>query len=150
EAGHAVPLHDALITLALGGAFDVNEIALLEELREIDRLARLVDAVGVFLIDADLAQEPLGPHAALAVPARGGLGDVGDVLVADLARFVEAELHGDITVFVGGTLTDHEARTGLDDGDGDGEAIFGENLGHPELAAQDTTTKCARGRHVRD
>src|SRR5262249_26403931 len=149
EARHAVPLHDALIAFALGGAFDVDEIALLEQLGEIDRLARLVNSVGVFRVDADLAQEPLRPHAALAVPARGGLGDVGDVLVADLARVVEAQLHCDVAVLVGRALTDDQAGTGLDDGDGDGEAIFGENLGHPELAAQDATTKCARGRHVR-
>src|SRR5439155_22950305 len=109
-----------------------------------------VPALGAFAVDANFAQIALRPHATLAEPTGLGLGDVGDVLLADLARLVEAELHRDVAVFVGRTLTDHEARTGLDDGDGDGEAIFGENLGHPELTAQDATTKCARGRHVRD
>src|SRR4029079_14441923 len=57
--GHAVPLHDALIALALGGADNVDDVARLEHLAGAEDLADL-ELLQVLRLPANLAQDAGG------------------------------------------------------------------------------------------
>src|SRR5262249_11163272 len=110
HAAHVVLLDDALIALALAPAFDVDRVAVGEDVLRAEDLAdrELRDLGGR---DADLADEPLRLDVRRLRDAKLGLVRGANRLL------VEAEHERRVTVALFGARTHDVARPGLDHGD---------------------------------
>src|SRR5690606_37519197 len=127
EAAEAVALHDTRGALALAGADHV------------DLRAGVEHVGGDLLPDAVLGR--VGGPQLDEVPARGDtrLGEVAAARLVHLARVDRAvgELHGGVTVGLRSADLRHHVRARLDHGDRHHPVVLVEDLGHPELRAQD-------------
>jgi large subunit ribosomal protein L3 len=125
----AVPLHDTGGALALAGGGHVDDDAGVEDLVGGDFLADLVpgDVIG-----AQFGQMPTRGDA--------GLGEVAGLRLVHLARIdgAERELDGAVAVLLGRADRRDDNWTGGHDGDRHDPVVGVENLGHPELVAQDS------------
>src|SRR4029079_802934 len=131
--GEVVALDRALESLADRGPRDLDLVAGLEA-PDGDVIADL--GLGVLLILAplfvpELDQGPRGRRAGLLQVPELALGELA------LADLVEGELDGVVAIAVGLADRGHLAWPGLDHGHRDGGAVFGEDLGHAELLADD-------------
>ena len=127
-AAEAVALHDARETLALGRALDVD-------LLDVGEVGNRHGVAGVVLggaVQTDLAQVLDRLDAPLLEVTGHRL---VDLLGLDGA---EAQLHGLVTVGLGGLHLDDGVRLGLDDGDRDELVVLGEQLGHAQLGSVDS------------
>ena len=124
----AAALDGALVAVALGGAGDVDVIALGEDV-SLDLVAD-VHLGGLFQLE--LLQVLLEGDARLGEVASLGLAQLGflDVL--------KAQLHGGVAVFFVGLLLSDDAGSRLDHGDGDHVAGLIEDLGHAHFLADDS------------
>jgi hypothetical protein len=73
-----------------------------------------------------------------ATPAFSNRPARGLVRAAVRPRADEADLDGFVAVLVGGLLLHDEARPRLHDRDGNDRPVFLEDLGHPDLLADDS------------
>src|SRR5262249_46085737 len=133
-AAEAVALHGACVALALAGAGHVDVGAVGEDLGG-QLLADLV------LTGGGLVVEPQLGEVAARVDARSGV-LTGHRLVhlagADLAV---SQLHGGITVALGGTDTRHNIGPGLDDRHRNDPVVLVEHLRHAQLGAQNAFSR---------
>ena len=133
EPLEAVALHDTGGALALAGADDVDLGHAVEDVRG----QLLADRVLPGVLGAQFHQVP---------PRRDArLGEVPTLGLVHLARvdLTEPELDGGVAVDLGGAHLGHHTRARLDDGHRHEAVVLVENLGHPQLLAEETA-KCAR------
>ena len=130
----AEALDAALEPLALGDPDHVDELASREDLAG-ERLAHRIGRHLLGLLEADLAHDPHRGHVDL-------LEDAGDRLADVLLLRLEPELEGVVTVLLAGPVTDDRAGPGLDDRHRDVTAVVAEDLGHADLAADESFFAC--------
>jgi hypothetical protein len=123
EAGEAVALHRAREALALGNADDVGALAGGEDV-DLDLLPGLEGFIRAELDDV-----------AQGLDAR--LGEVAHHRLLRAAALRVAQLDRGIAVTLRGLHLNHPARPRLDHRHGQGSAVLGEDLRHPELLAED-------------
>ncbi len=127
--------HDTLRALAFAGAGDVDE----RDAFKIAHRNRVPHRSLGGVAETQLAVMPLGADAGFGVVTDEREGAVLGLGVA------VADLDGVVTIIaVGGLDLRHDARTGLDDGDGDLLTIRVVNAGHANLFAK----QCGGGRHA--
>src|SRR6185312_6353774 len=123
-AHREVPALDrALETLALGHARDVDDLADLEHVVHLDLGTDRV-LVGVLVSEAKFPQAAARLDLGLGEVALGRLGQQRRALGA------RSDLHGEVTVSVGGLDLGDAVRRRLDQRDGDRAAVFGEEPAH--------------------
>src|SRR6058998_1793170 len=123
----AVALDAALEALALRDAHDIHELARLEHLHR-ERLPHLVALELLGLLEPDLPDDPHRGDVRLLEKASLGL---GHVLLLD----AKAELERVVAMGVLGPDPHDRAWPRLDDGHGHLVAVVAEDLGHTDLAA---------------
>jgi len=134
ETGKVVALHDAGEAAALGDTHHIDLLFELEDVAGAHGAARGV-AGQIGFGEADLAHEALGLDAGLLEVTHLGLGDAAGLL------HIEAQLDGGVAISAFGALELEDAvGAGLDDGAGDDVAVVGEDLGHADLAAEQSRT----------
>ena len=124
-ATEVVALHGARETLALRRAGDLDVIARAERL----------DGDGIADREVRLAPELFE----MAVETDARLCEVAGLRLVQVLGLGLAERELDRVIAVGAVALhlDHRARTSFDHRDGQYDAVFGEQLGHPHLLADD-------------
>src|SRR6266850_2734093 len=130
SAGPAEALDATLEALALGGPHDVHDLSRREQLGR-HALADLVALQHLALLEPDLADHPHRRHVGLLEDPGGRLADV-------LLLGLEAQLQRVVAVALERPEAQDRAGSGLDDGDGDLVAVVPEDLGHADLAADES------------
>src|SRR5262249_21379394 len=128
-AAEVMPAHDAREAFALGGTDDVDVVLLLEGVAE--NLVAGLELVA--LVRPDFHQRAHRRDTGLLEAAAGGL-----VRRGVRTRSDQADLDGLVAVLVGGLLLHDEARARLHDRAGNDRPVFLEDLGHPDLLADDS------------
>src|SRR3954471_12349306 len=125
-AAEVVPLHDALITLALAGADDVDPLFFLED-------GGLHLVAGVELLARRHVELLHSPHR-----RHTGLLEVSRPRLAHLRRalFHQADLDRLVAVHLGRLALYHQTGPGLDHRHRDRRPVLDEDLSHPHLASQ--------------
>ncbi len=128
----AVALDDARVAVTLADTGDIHMVAL-------GKGAGIDDVADVHLsslVQLEFLQVLLGGHAGLVQVALLRLGQLalGDILVT--------QLHGLVTVLLGGLFLHHDTGTGLDNGNRDHLAVGIEDLAHADLLTDDRFLHC--------
>ncbi len=133
---HLVHLHDALVTLALGGADHVDDVARLEHLGGANDLADLV-LLELLRLEAHLAQVAQGLlDGGLLEVAALGSGHARQLGARVHRDLLEAELDRRVAVLLDRTFADDDAGADGDDGDAQGGPVLVKCLGHSDFTAQ--------------
>ena len=123
----APALDDALVAVALAGAGDIHEVAHLEGVG----LHEVADVQLGGVLQVELTEILLGSHVRLLQVAQLALGELA------LGHILEAHLDGGIAFLLSGLLLGDHAGARLDHGNGDHVTVLIEDLGHPDLLADD-------------
>src|SRR3984957_12617114 len=127
-AAEVPAFHAALKSLALADSGNIHKLADLEAIHQY-AVAGLGFVLRIF--NAKFAKVSQWSNASLFEMA-------GQCLVHTLRldEFHQSQLHRVVSVFVFGPSLNHHARTGLEDSARNRGAVFGKDLGHPQVYSQ--------------
>jgi hypothetical protein len=131
----AVATHDTLVALALRSAVDVDLVARLEDVADLQLLADLVRG-HVLYVELEQADEVAASGFRHVRFAR--------LVHETLALRPEADLDGVVSVGVARAHLNDRARRGFDDGDGYELAVGPEDLRHAELLSNESRHRDSR------